>query len=130
MAIVEKKRLLFFGLPWTFTTYTFTEELITVSTGLFKKTEDDSYLYKIVDVRLENTFLERCFGLGTITCFGGDVTHPELVIRHIKNSKTVKDFIFHQSEEERLKRRTLHTMNIDGGAAVSGLAQEGSEDRL
>ena len=32
----EKKRSMFFGLPWTFTSYTVTEEIITVDTGLFK----------------------------------------------------------------------------------------------
>lgn len=35
----EKKRSMFFGLPWTFTSYTVTEEIITVDTGLFKKEE-------------------------------------------------------------------------------------------
>ena len=37
----EKKRSMFFGLPWTFTSYTVTEEIITVDTGLFKKEEND-----------------------------------------------------------------------------------------
>ena len=49
----EKKRSMFFGLPWTFTSYTVTEEIITVDTGLFKKEENDCYLYKVIDVRLE-----------------------------------------------------------------------------
>ena len=30
----EKKRSMFFGLPWTFTSYTVTEEIITVDTCL------------------------------------------------------------------------------------------------
>lgn len=118
MTYKEKKRLVFFGLPFTFTTYTITDELITISSGLLRKTEDDAYMYKIVDVRLETSLGERIFGLGTIRCFGGDVTTPELVIRHIRNSKEIKDFIFSKSEEERLKRRTLNTMNIDGGSGV------------
>ena len=62
----EKKRSMFFGLPWTFTSYTVTEEIITVDTGLFKKEENDCYLYKVIDVRLESTLLERMLGLGTI----------------------------------------------------------------
>ena len=115
MAYEERKRSLFFGLPFSFTTYRITEELITITKGLFHKQEDNSYMYKIVDVRLEQSFLEMIFGLGTIRCFGSDKTDPELYIRHIKNSKEIKDFIFKRSEEERLKRRTIHTMNIDGG---------------
>ena len=59
----EKKRSMFFGLPWTFTSYTVTEEIITVDTGLFKKEENDCYLYKVIDVRLESTLLERMLSL-------------------------------------------------------------------
>ena len=117
----EKKRLLFLGLPFTFTKYRINDELISVESGFLKKIEDDAYLYKVTDVRLDNSILERMAGLGTITCFGSDVTHPELVIRHVKNSREIKDFIRNQSEQERLRRRTLHTMNLDGqGNAGSG----------
>ena len=44
MAYTEKKRSMFLGLPWTFTTYKITEELITVKEGLLRKTENDCYM--------------------------------------------------------------------------------------
>lgn len=81
---------------------------------ILRKTENDCYMYKIVDVRLESSFLERLFGLGTVHCFGGDVTDPNLIISHIKNAKEVKEFILHYSEDQRLKRKTLNTQNIGG----------------
>ena len=81
MAYKERKRILFFGLPWTFTTYQVTEELITTRSGILRRIENDCYMYKIVDVRLETSLLERLFGLGTVHCFGGDVTDPDLLIR-------------------------------------------------
>ena len=126
MAYLEKKRCLFFGLPLSFTTYSITDELISVTSGILNKVENDAYMYKIVDVRLETGFLERLFGLGTIHCFGGDVTNPDLVIKHVKHPKEIKDYIFRQSEAERLKRRTLHTMSIDGGAIASEMASTDS----
>lgn len=54
MSYTEKKRWTFFGLPWTFTTYTVSEELITVNSGFLKRVENDCYMYKVVDVRLEH----------------------------------------------------------------------------
>ena len=123
MAFTEKKRLLFFGLPWTFTTYRITEDMITIEQGFLRKVENDSYMYKIVDVRLECSLLERIFDLGTVHCFGGDVTHPDLILRHIKNAKEIKNFILHHSEEERIKRKTLNTYNIGGGPDLEDLAE-------
>ena len=106
MTYKEKKRSMFLGLPWTFTTYTVTDEIITVDSGLLRKEENDCYLYKVIDVRLENTLLERILGLGTIHCFTGDVTDPDLRIQQIKHEKEIKDYILKQSETERMKRKT------------------------
>lgn len=110
---VERKRWLFFGLPFTFTKYTINERVITVNAGLLKTTENDCYLYKIQDVELKTSLMERIFGLGTVACYTGDNTHPQLYLEHIKNAKEVKDYILYTSEEARRKRRTLNTLNID-----------------
>ena len=98
MEYIEKKRWAFLGLPLTFTKYKITEEIITVDSGLLKKVENDCYMYKVVDVRLEVSLLERIFGLGTVHCFSGDLTNPDLRLLHIKRAKEIKDFILKQSE--------------------------------
>lgn len=110
---VERKRWLFFGLPFTFTKYTVNEQVITIDTGFLNTTENDCYLYKVQDVELRTTLMERIFGLGTVACFTGDNTHPQLFLEHIKHAKEIKDYILHTSEEARRKRRTLNTLNID-----------------
>ena len=126
MTYKEKKRSMFLGLPWTFTTYTVTDEFISIDSGLLNKVENDCYMYKVIDVRLENTLLERIFRLGTIHCFTGDVTDPDLRIRHIKNAKEIKDYILKQSEVERMKRKTLNTKHLDGNPGISHLAKHDS----
>lgn len=112
MKYVERKRWLLFGLPLTFTKYTVTCEQLTVNTGFLRREENDCYLYKIQDTVFCSSLLERLFGLGTVVCKTGDVTHPELTLRHIRHAKEVKDFIVEQSERERMERRTIATLNI------------------
>lgn len=114
----EKKRSMFFGLPWTFTSYTITDEIITVDAGLLNKQENDCYMYKVIDVRLESSLLERIFGLGTVHCFTGDVTDQELKLLHIRHAKEIKDFILKQSEQERMKRKTLNMQHLDGNHEI------------
>ncbi len=108
----ERKRILFFGLPWTFTKYTIKEDMLTVDTGLFTVEENDCYMYKVQDVKLTATLWERMFGLGTITCYTGDVTNKELQLVHIKHAREIKDYLLKASEEARIRRRTVNMQNI------------------
>lgn len=119
---IEKKRSLFLGLPLYFTTYIITDELLTTKEGLLKTVENDCYLYKIQDVTLSRSLMEKIFGLSTIICHTGDTTSPQLELKHIKNGQEIKNYLVKTSDEERLKRRTINTLNIsaddaDGDAA-------------
>ncbi len=113
MAYKERKRILFFGLPWTFTVYTVSEDMINMKRGLLKTLEDDCYIYKVTDVQLETTFMERLCGVATVICYTGDNTSPTLKLIHIKHAHEIKDYILKVSEEARMKRRTLNTMNLN-----------------
>lgn len=108
----ERKRWVFLGLPFTFTVYNIKDDVLTIDQGFFKKIENDCYMYKVQDVEHTQTFFERLVGLGTITCFTGDTTHPKLIIEHVKRSKEIKNYILEASEAARMRRRTLNTLNI------------------
>ena len=101
----DRKRWLLFGLPWTFTKYTCTPEKFVVQSGILKQREDEIRLYRIMDLTLERTFLQRIFGLGTITCDTVDKSSPQLIICNVKDSRRVKDLISNAVEEERIKKR-------------------------
>lgn len=111
----ERKRWVFFGLPFTFTVYTVRDDMITIEQGFFNKKENDCYMYKVQDVELLRSFWERIFGLGTVKCYTGDTTDKELYLVHVKNAKAIKDFILEASEIARLKRRTVNMVDIGAG---------------
>lgn len=124
----ERKRWLLFGLPWTFTKYTITPGVITIHQGLLNSSEDDCYMYKIQDVKLSSSFWEKLAGVATITCYTGDITTPELRLVHIRHAREIKSYLLKTSEEARLKRRTLHTVDI--GAHDVDLDDDGIPDSL
>lgn len=110
----ERKRWLFLALPFTFTKYTITDDVLTINKGLLRTTENDCYMYKITDVELLVGFWERLAGLGTIRCITGDKTHPELYVEHVLHAKEIKNFILEKSEAARIKRRTVNMQDISG----------------
>lgn len=108
----ERKRLLFLGLPWTFTKYEIRENILTIVKGFFTVTEDDCYMYKITDVEITSTLWQRMAGLSTITLFTSDVTDKTIVLKNIKHGHEIKDFLFQASEAARIRRRTVNMQNI------------------
>ena len=113
VVFTERKRRVFLGLPLTFTKYTVSKELIIIRRGFFNVVEDDCYLYKVADVKLETSFAERIAGLGTVHLFSADRTTPEMKLQHIRHARQIKDFILRVSEQERAKRHTVNTQSID-----------------
>ena len=112
MDFKERKRWPLFGLPFTFTTYTVKEDLVTIDEGFLNRKENDCYINKIQDGTRKARLADSISGLGTVVCSTGDTTHPKLELLHIKNARTIKDFILEQAEEQRMKRRTLNTQDI------------------
>ena len=111
----ERSRWLLFGLPWTFTKYEIRDNDFTIIKGFFTVRENDCYMYKISDVEITSTLLQRMAGLSTITLFTSDVTDRTIVMKNIKHGKEIKDFLLQASEEARIRRRTVSMQNIGFG---------------
>ncbi len=100
----DRKRPIF-GLPLSFTKYTLTEEKLLVSTGLLSVHEEEVRLYRIMDVTLHRSLLDRIFGVGTIHCCSADKSTPEFDIRLVKDSARVKDLLSDAVEKQRTLKR-------------------------
>lgn len=100
-----RKRLLFFGLPWTFTVYRLTKDRLLIKRGLFTTCEDEVRLYRIMDISLRRTLIQKIFGLGTIQCHTSDKTMRNFEIINIKKSYDVKNLLSDLIEKERMEKR-------------------------
>ncbi|HIZ19427.1 MAG TPA: PH domain-containing protein [Firmicutes bacterium] len=101
----ERKRLLFFGLPFTFTTYTLSPKKLELKTGFFTTVINDILLYRVMDTTLSRNLLQKLFGLGSVQVVSSDKTHPNLCIHNIRNAKDFKEALDEQVERERLRMR-------------------------
>ena len=109
------KRVVFFGLPLSFTKYRLTTNRLFVNTGFLTQREDEVRLYRITDVSLSRTLMQRVFGLSTIHCNSSDKTLGNFDIINIKDGEEVKEILSQSVERERIARRVSTRENmIDG----------------
>lgn len=108
----DRKRVLFFGLPLSFTKYRLTTNRFFVNTGFLTKREDEVRLYRVTDVSLSRTLMQRIFGLSTIHCNSSDKTLGNFDIINIKDGEEIKELLSQSVEKERIARRVSTRENI------------------
>ncbi len=101
----ERKRWLFFGLPFTFTKYLLDAKRLKLCKGLLNTTEDDLLLYRVMDVTVRRSLAQRMAGLGTIILLSSDKTNPTLEVKNIKHVHAFKDALDERVESERIRMR-------------------------
>ncbi|MDD6034694.1 MAG: PH domain-containing protein [Lachnospiraceae bacterium] len=101
----DRRRTRFFALPWTFTIYRLTEDRLLIKRGLFTTSEDEVRLYRILDISLRRTLLQKIFGTGSIMCHSSDKTMGDFEIINIKRSYEVKNLLSDLVEKERMAKR-------------------------
>ena len=109
----ERKRWLFFGIPWTFTKYILTKKKIIIETGLFNSTENEILMYRVKDMTLTRSFLQKLFGLGTLVVYAHDKTTPTLEVRNIKHVREFKETLSSAVEADRLRMKMRQSEIVD-----------------
>ena len=100
----DRKRIIF-GLPWTFTRYSLTQDKLVIDTGFISRKEDEIRLYRILDITLDRPLSQRIWGLGSIRLNTADKSAPEVTIKRIKHAKDVKEMLSDMVEKERDEKR-------------------------
>ena len=102
----ERKRITFFALPFSFTTYTLSAAKLVIKRGLLTSVEDEILLYRIMDVTLRRTLGQKIFGLGSLMVVSSDKTSPNIEIKNIKNYREFKNELVQRVAKERIRMRT------------------------
>lgn len=116
------------GLPWTFTVYSFDEEVILIDSGFFTKKQDEVRLYRVLDLSVTRTFGQRIFGMGTIHLKTSDKTMGDFDIVNIKKVMEVKRQLSDLVEANREKKRVVSREFMSGSDTDAYEASEGDEE--
>lgn len=103
----DRKRL-WCGLPWTFTVYSLSNDRLFVKSGLLSTREDEVRLYRILDISLKRTLLQRIFGLSTIELHTSDKTLGNFNLVNIKKGYDVKETLSQLVEKVRTEKRVTN----------------------
>lgn len=86
------------------TKFELTDERIIEQTGVLSRRTDETELYRVKDIRLEEPLLLRMFGLSTIVLVTSDKTSPIIKLRGVKNGNDLRKLIRDAVEVRRDKK--------------------------
>jgi membrane protein YdbS with pleckstrin-like domain len=71
--------------------YVISTQRVRIISGLFSKEVQEIELFRVKDTAARQSFLQRLFGLGTITVLSGDPSHPRLVLDGVPNALEMRE---------------------------------------
>lgn len=120
--IKERRRITFFALPLSFTTYAITGKKLIYKIGFLSTNEDEILLYRVQDMTVKRSIGQRLFGLGTIEVHSQDKTCPMLEIKNIKHVNEFRAILSENVEKEKTRRnfRSTEILDTDGDPGFHG----------
>lgn len=109
-----KDRKRFLGMPLSFTRYSLSEDRLFCETGFLNIRSDEVLLYRVRDLRLTMSLVQRVFGVGTVCVVSSDKSIPHLDLKNVKAPRTVKELIHENVEAAKNKRRMRATELLSG----------------
>jgi uncharacterized membrane protein YdbT with pleckstrin-like domain len=85
--------------------YTITDERIRITEGLLGKRRENIELVRVQDLDYSQTFSDRLLNLGDITIRSHDTSHPQIVLKNVRDPEQVYEI---------LRRAVLHARKKHG----------------
>ena len=101
----DKKHHLWF--PISFTTYYIDDDRLMIKQGFFNTTLDETLLYRILDIKFQQSLAGKIFGTGNIILKVKADANCEIVLENIKNPMEVRSMLSKLIEESRDKRNVV-----------------------
>lgn len=111
-SIWEDRKRNVFGLPWSFTKYALDNQRFYLERGLFNTRYDEVRLYRMTDVVLVRTLMQKIFGIGTLRIDSSDKSLGDFCIENIRDSEKVKELFSQKIEEQRRSNRVYTRESI------------------
>lgn len=107
--LIWKDRKRWAGLPLSFTRYFLIEKedqwvKLFSSIGLFSTIDEELYLFRVFDITVSQTFLNKIFNEGTIILHVNEESTDKVVIKRILNPYKVKEILADYVEFEKRRR--------------------------
>lgn len=103
----DRKRNLL-GLPWSFVKYSISTDRLFIQQGLLHTIFDEVRLYRVLDIKLEQSLLQKLTNLGTITVHSSDKSLGCFALSNVKNPMEVKELLSENVELQRDAHRVYN----------------------
>ena len=90
------------------TQYTITLDRLEIEEGIFSKTNNNLDMFRIKDLALRRSLVDRLVGIGTVDIETSDPSHPQLQLLKIKGCKRAYDLLKKASLKADQRQRVVH----------------------
>lgn len=100
-----KDRKRFLGMPLSFTRYAMSADRLFFSVGFLSVRDEEILLYRIRDISVKRSLLQRIFSVGSVIVSSSDKSTPLFTLKNIKKPLEVKEALHQNVETAKMKRR-------------------------
>ena len=88
--------------------YTITSDRIQYESGILSRSHDNLDLFRITDLTMRRSLLDRLLGIGSIKVISSDKSHPNFIIYKVSQPKETYDLLKKESLHADRRRGVVH----------------------